>query len=493
MARRFLLALMLCSVAARSQDARSQAGSDQLSVPQPKELITNNFDSSLGLADSQTAAPTSPSPGSVERPAQALPFSASATDRQIEALQLRVRKAPRDYSGYDGLGAAFFQKARETGDITYYDLAEQTLKTSLDLVPQDFRAADPLVHMSLVYMGEHRFSEVVAYTQKAIALGSGNLAAFAVEGDAYTDMGDYDQASVAYNTVQTLGEAISSPLGLSYMLDSRKAYLSFLRGDSPEAIRLMNTAIVAGLQTDVPRENLAWLYFELGERYWQAGDLADAERSYGAGIRADPNHYRSLAGLAKVRAAEGRLEESVQLYQRSLAIIPFPPYVAELGDLYKKMGKPDEAQQDYDLVEYIAHLSQLNRVLANRELALFYADHEIKLADALQLARNELVVRHDVYTWDTLAWVLYKNGQIQESLAAMKKALSLNTSDPLLLFHAGMIYHSLGQDPDSVQFLSRALKTNPHFHVFYADLASRTLDEIALSRNRDLRSSNAPN
>jgi tetratricopeptide (TPR) repeat protein len=135
----------------------------------------------------------------------------------------------------------------------------------------------------------------------------------------------------------------------------------------------------------------------------------------------------------------------------------------------------------------------LNRVLANRELALFYADHEIKLADALQLARNELVVRHDVYTWDTLAWVLYKNGQIQESLAAMKKALSLNTSDPLLLFHAGMIYHSLGQDPDSVQFLSRALKTNPHFHVFYADLASRTLDEIARSRNRDLRSSNVPN
>jgi tetratricopeptide (TPR) repeat protein len=493
MAKRFLLALILCAAAARSQDRLSQAASDRPSVPQPKGLITKNLDSSLGLAGSRTASPTLPAPGSVERQAQARLVPASATDRQIEALQDRVRKAPGAYAGYDGLGAAFFQKARETGDITYYDLAEQTLKTSLDLVPQDFRAADPLVHMCLVYMGEHRFSEVVAYAQKAIALGSGNLAAFAVEGDAYTDMGDYDQAAAAYNTVQTLGGAISSPLGLSYMLDSRKAYLSFLHGDSPEAIRLMNTAIVAGLQTNVPRENLAWLYFELGERYFQAGDLADAERSYGAGIRADPNHYRSLAGLAKVRAAQGRLEESVQLYQRSIAIIPFPPYVAELGDLYKKMGKPDEAQQEYDLVEYIAHLSQLNRVLANRELALFYADHEIKLADALQFARNELGVRHDVYTWDTLEWVLYKNGQIQEAVAAMKKALSLNTQDPLLLFHAGMIYHSLGRDADSEQFLSRALKANPHFHVFYADLASRTLDEIARSRNRDLRSSNAPN
>jgi hypothetical protein len=31
------------------------------------------------------------------------------------------------------------------------------------------------------------------YAQKAIGLGSGSLATFAVEGDALTDMGDYDK------------------------------------------------------------------------------------------------------------------------------------------------------------------------------------------------------------------------------------------------------------------------------------------------------------
>jgi tetratricopeptide (TPR) repeat protein len=493
MANRFILALTLCSAAAWSQDALSHAHSDVPSVLQPNGLTANNSEPSQSLAGSGTASQTSAASGSLERQARARLVPIFATDKQIEALQDRVRKAPGDYSGYDELGAAFFQKARETGDVAYYDLAEQTLKKSLDLVPADFRAADPLVHMCLVYMGEHRFSDVLAYAQKAIALGSGNLAAFAVEGDAYTDMGDYDQASAAYNTVQTLGGAISSPLGVSYMLDSRKAYLRFLHGDSSEAIGLMNSAIVAGLQTNVPGENLAWLYFELGERYFQAGDLANAERSYRAGMTADPHHYRSLAGLGKVRAAQGRFEESIHLYQRSIAIIPFPPYVAELGDVYKKAGRLNEAQQQYELVEYIAHLSKLNQVLANRELALFYADHEIKLAEALEFARKELEVRHDIYTWDTLAWVLYKNRQIQEAATAIKKALSLNTNDSLLMFHAGMIYHSLGADSDSQQFLSRALKANSHFHVFYADLASRTLDDIAHSRNRDLRSSNAQN
>jgi tetratricopeptide (TPR) repeat protein len=421
------------------------------------------------------------------------PFAgATETDRQVETLQGRIKKTPGDFSQYDQLGAAYLQKARETGDISYYDLAERTLQKSLDLAPQDFRAAEPLVHMCLVYMGEHRFSDVLVDAQKAIGLGSGNLAAFAVEGDAFTDMGDYDEAAAAYRALETLGGATTSPLTLAYMLDSRKAYLSFLHGDVADSIRLMQSAISAGLRTNVPRENLAWLYFELGERYFQTGDLENAERSYSAGIGADPNHYRSIAGLARVRAAQGRLEDSVQLYEKSVAIIPFPPYVAELGDSYQKLGRSADAQRQYDLVEYIAHLSKLNQVLANRELALFYADHDIKLPEALDYARHELEVRHDIYTWDAYAWALYKNGRLQGAASAMDKALSLKTSDSLLLYHAGMIYHALGKDFDAQQLLTRALKANPHFNILYADAARQMLDDI--SRNdRESRSSHGSN
>jgi tetratricopeptide (TPR) repeat protein len=422
------------------------------------------------------------------RTASAWPQAAAPeTDRQIRILQDRLMVAPDDYAGYDNLGAAFLQKARDTGDITYFDLAEQTLRKALDLAPRDFRAADPLVHMALVYMGEHRFQDALAEAQQAIGTGSGNLAAFAVEGDAYTDMGDYEEAATAYNTVRALGREITSPSTLAYMSDSRIAYLRYLHADSAEAIRLMKSAVAAALQIHVPRENLAWLYFELGERYFQTGDLRNAELSYKSGIAADPNHYRSLAGLAKVLAAQGKMEESVQLYQRSIAIIPFPVYVAELGDVYKKAGRVDDAQLQYDLVEYIGHLGKLNMVLANRELALFYADQGIKLPEALELARKELEVRHDIYTWDTLAWVLYRNSRFQEAAEAINKALSLHTDDSLILFHAGMIYHALDRDSDAENFLRGALGANPHFHVFYRDTASRTLEAIAQSQGREPR------
>jgi hypothetical protein len=68
-------------------------------------------------------------------------------------------------------------------------------------------------------------------------------------------------------------------------------------------------------------------------------------------------------------------------------------------------------------------LGHINQVLHNRDLALFYADHDIKLDEALALAHKEFEVRHDIYTWDALAWALYKNGKYQEASDAIDNAL----------------------------------------------------------------------
>jgi tetratricopeptide (TPR) repeat protein len=267
--------------------------------------------------------------------------------------------------------------------------------------------------------------------------------------------------------------------------------LTFLQGDTAESIRLMRNAIVAALQLNISSENLAWLYYELGQRYFQGGDLQHAEIAYNSALSAHPTHYRSLAGLGQVRASQGRFGDAIDLYKSSLQIVPFPQYIAELGDVYLKCGRHVEAQQQYDLVEYIGHLGKLNQVLSNRELALFYADRNIKLGQALQLARSELDVRHDVYTWDTLAWVLYRNHRFEEAKEAMGKALLLHTNDPLLLFHAGEIEHAVGNNDNAKSDLSKALAINPGFHIFYAQQATDILKQ--LSRDRQRNSHNAGN
>jgi tetratricopeptide (TPR) repeat protein len=394
------------------------------------------------------------------------------TDRTIRQLQNRVALNPKEAQAYARLGAAFLQRARETGNVEDFQLAGQALDKAIEMLSGDLSATAPLAVMAEVCMGEHRFDDALTYAEKALAPGSGDLSPFAIVGDAYADMGEYQKSGAAYSR---LSSDPGSQARIAYVRDSRIAYLKFISGDTESAIRLMQSAVTAGVEARLPSENRAWLYFELGEFYFQKGNTQAANHAYLAALAAHPGDYRALAGLAKIRANQGKYQDSILLYQKAIAVVPMPIYVAELGDVYTKAGNTAEAEKQYQLVEYIGLLGHINQVLHNRDLALFYADHGRKLSESLALAHKEFEVRHDVYTWDALAWALYKNGKYQDAMDAMDNALHFGTKDSLMLFHAGMIAAGLGRAAQARESLNLALKINPHFHVLYADQARQQL------------------
>jgi tetratricopeptide (TPR) repeat protein len=259
---------------------------------------------------------------------------------------------------------------------------------------------------------------------------------------------------------------------------TRSSSLAFLRGNTQQSIQAMRKAVEAAIASNMPEESIAWTQFMLGEEYFQAGDLKNAEIAEQQALNTYPGYHHALAELAKIRSAQQRFEDSVDLYHKALAVIPLPAYAAALGDVYIKLDRTDEAKKQYELVEFIARLSALSKTIYNRELAMFYADHSIRLTESLQLAHKEFDVRHDIYTWDCLAWAEYRNGQFTEAASAMSRALALGTKDALLYFHAGMIYLALHDDSKARDCLRRALEINPHFHVLYADVTERSLRSI---------------
>jgi len=240
----------------------------------------------------------------------------------------------------------------------------------------------------------------------------------------------------------------------------------------------MRHAVATAREAQVAHENLAWTQFMLAEECLRVGNIKDAEQSYQDALSSYNGYHLALAGLAKVRTAQGRFSDAIELYQRAMAVIPLPTYAAALGDVYKRVGRDADAKKAYDLVEYIGKLSALNKSVFNRELALFYADHDYKLEQSLQLARRELEVREDIYTWDVLAFALYKNGRFPEAAKAAAQAHKLGTRDSLLFFHAAMIYRKLGATQRAKTYFESALALNPHFHIFYAESARRELQEI---------------
>ncbi len=388
-------------------------------------------------------------------------------DQAINLAQRRIQRHPHDAGAYHRLGDAYIQKARASGDVTYLDRAEQGLRRSLALSP---RHAPAWRRLAFVFSSRHQFSEAAAHAAQAIELDPEDAEAYGVLGDAHLELGRYDEAEKAYQRMIQLDEGLGSY--------GRLSGLKAIRGDSRGSIADLEAAIRAGQASGAPRESIAWAQWQLGSEHFGLGDLEAAEVTFLAALATYPNYHRALAGLGQIRAAHRRFPEAVELYRKALGVIPLPEYAAALGDIHTRMGRTDEARKDYELVEYIARLNTVNRVLYNRELAYFYADRDVKVADALELARRELEVRQDIYAYDVLAWTLLKNGRPEEARATMEQALKLGTRDAKLFFHAGMIHARLGEKDRARQFLRRALETNPHFHVLHVQVAERILNDF---------------
>jgi tetratricopeptide (TPR) repeat protein len=399
--------------------------------------------------------------------AAALWAQRSATDNHIAYYQQLLKRNPQNPRAYYGLGDALIRKGRETGDPSYFNRAEEALKRSLGLAPEDGGA---LRHLAYVYYSRHEFAPAALYARRAVEINSEDADAYGVLGDALLEVGQYVEAQAAYAYMLELDQSL-----YSY---SRLAGLKSSRGDIAGALADLERAISAGKAARQPAESIAWAESQLGSEYFSLGKLDKAETYYHQSLQTYPNYYRALAGLAQVRAAQKRYHDAIELYQKMIAILPMPEYAAALGELYEKIDKPEQARQQYDLVEYIGKLNALNKVLYNRELAYFYADHEMKPKEGLELAKRELDYRRDIYAYDVVAWNLYRNGELEQAREAIDRALKLGTRDAKLFFHAGMIYYRLGEIDKAKEFLSRALSTNPHFHILLADQAALTLKEI---------------
>jgi tetratricopeptide (TPR) repeat protein len=393
------------------------------------------------------------------------PIETKPLDEQILYYQNSVRKNPNEIISYNQLAFAYIRKVRATADQSYTILAEKILNLALAIDSSDY---DSLVYLGLVQMSQHRFSDARTNALKAAALRPDDSAAYGVLGDACFELGLYQECADAYQKMMDL-----RPSTASY---SRAFYYRRLVGDTEGATQMMAKALSYVDFRD--RENVAWCLVQLGNLSFGSGQMDSADKILQRAIETFPNYYNALAGLAKVKAAQGKIEVAIELYQKAIAIVPMPDFVASLGDIYASIGRSEEAEKQYELVEYIGLVSKANQEIYNRHLAMFYADHDRNLEEALNLAKAEIKIRKDIYGYDALAWCLYKNGKYSEALVAMKEALKMDTQDVMLFFHAGMIYEKLNQTDEAKKYLESAERTNPHFHPIFAKVGEATLKKI---------------
>ena len=267
------------------------------------------------------------------------------------------------------------------------------------------------------------------------------------------------------------------------------AVVNDLNGDDQQAIKEYEKTAKYDRREPIP-------HLRLGAYYSRLGRLAEATKQLKIVITLQPNLSQAHYLLALVYSSQRKYELAASEYETILKIadkdnsnnVDVHAYLGQLyfalrkylqaeiqlakvlefqpknvsalyleGNIYSELNQTEKAKEDFRKVLSIEpeHDGSLN------SLAYIYAEEGTNLDDALKMAKRavELDPSNGAY-YDTLGWVLFKQGFNAEGLMALEKAKKYVT-DPLLYEHMGDVYKASNEPTLARKFWLKSLALDP--------------------------------
>ncbi|MBF0490572.1 MAG: tetratricopeptide repeat protein [Candidatus Omnitrophica bacterium] len=262
-----------------------------------------------------------------------------------------------------------------------------------------------------------------------------------------------------------------------------------LQGDNQQAMNEYEKSLKYNSQEALP-------HLRLGSYYARLGRLNEAIRQFKFVLKVNPNsseaHYmlaliystqknfplaaNEYEAVLKMAAQDNPDNSDVHAYLAQLyyALRKFPQAQEQLsqvlrfqpknvsalyleGNIYLELGEKEKAKEDFRRVLSV----EFNHDGALNCLAYLYADEGINLYEALKMVKRaiDLDPTNGAY-YDTLGWVLFKQGFNQEALMAFEKAQKFIT-DPVIFEHMGDVYNASHEPALARQFWQKSLAMDP--------------------------------
>jgi tetratricopeptide (TPR) repeat protein len=387
--------------------------------------------------------------------------------QKIAAAKKAIESTPERPQGYNQLAIAFERRAAETGDVSFYDHAEEALRKSFSLSAANLEAQK--IRAS-VLLGEGRYREALEQATAVNKLWPDDVLVYGYIADAQMALGNYTAAEEAAQWMLNLRPG-NIP-GMRRAADLREVF-----GDADGAAEMLTAELVQTAPNEVA--DRAYVMTRLGQLQLAAGHLNEAEKLLQQAHDVFSNLAYTLDVVAELRRAQGKYAEAAQVLNQLYLMNPSAEHGYKLAVALEREGQKNYAESTYQEFERKALQAIDHPGNANVDLVYFYADHAGRPEEALRIAETEFSRRQNVCARDAYAWALAANGRFAEARKQVETALEVGTRDPGLFFHAGAIA-TQSRDPKSgAAYFRASLDVNPLSE--FAAAARQALEKLASS------------
>ena len=216
----------------------------------------------------------------------------SPAAQSIAAARKAISDKPTEYAGYNLLATALVRRAQETSDVSFYAQAEDAVKKSLEIAPNNFEAEK--IQVSIL-LGEHEYPAALEAAKTLNKRVPDDVMVYGLLTDANVELGNYKDAETAAQWMLNL-----RPGNLPAL--TRAAHLRELFGDTEGAYELMEMAYQSTPPTETGER--ARILTQMGHLRLGSGNSDAAEKLFQQALAAFPNYASALGNLAEVRITQ---------------------------------------------------------------------------------------------------------------------------------------------------------------------------------------------
>ena len=215
----------------------------------------------------------------------------------------------------------------------------------------------------------------------------------------------------------------------------------------------------------------------LGELYLLQNKPKEAIGEFRKALVINPQLATSFRGIASAYIALNDREKAIHILRNGIESVEHhQPLVNNLAALYENGGEIDKAIDVYN----VALSKNPSSVVYSNNLAMLLASNKSDKASLDRAGKLILNLRgHETPAYlDTMGWVYYSRGKLDQALPILQKAVIEAPSHPLLQYHLAMVQYKKGDVTSAKTNLQDALNANETFKgVEEAKKILRVIDE----------------